>query len=120
MDTPNPAAPTPPTEPLSAILAEMRDLADHRAADAGGDRPAVELLRSYAARIEAAAAAELRSLRGHVRRLLDAVDALYTVAAPRDIARDLTPERTCLGVPIGRIVADARAMLAAQPQTPKP
>ena len=42
-------------EPLAAIIAEMRDLADHRAADAGGERPAIELLRSYADRIEAAA-----------------------------------------------------------------
>ena len=45
-------------EPLAAILAEMRDLADHRAADAGGERPAIELLRSYADRIEAAAERE--------------------------------------------------------------
>ena len=42
-------------EPLAAILAEMRDFADHRAADAGGERPAIELLRSFADRIEAAA-----------------------------------------------------------------
>ena len=45
-------------EPLSAIIAEMRDLADHRAADAGGERPAIELLRSFADRIEAAAERE--------------------------------------------------------------
>lgn len=45
-------------EPLAAILAEMRDLADHRAADAGGERPVIELLRSYADRIEAAAERE--------------------------------------------------------------
>ena len=70
--------------------------------------------------IEAPAAAELRCLRGHIRRLLDAVDALYAVAAPRAIVRELTPDRMCLGVPIGRIVADARAMLSAQPQTPNP
>jgi hypothetical protein len=45
-------------EPLAAILAEMRDLADHRAADAGGERPGIELLRSFADRIEAAAERE--------------------------------------------------------------
>ena len=45
-------------EPLAAILAEMRDFADHRAADAGGERPTIELLRSYADRIEAAAERE--------------------------------------------------------------
>jgi hypothetical protein len=45
-------------EPLAAVLAEMRDFADHRAADAGGERPGIELLRSYADRIEAAAERE--------------------------------------------------------------
>jgi hypothetical protein len=45
-------------ETLAAILAEMRDFADHRAADAGGERPGIELLRSYADRIEAAAERE--------------------------------------------------------------
>ena len=50
-------------EPLSAILAEMRDFADHRAADAGGERPGIELLRSYADRIEAAAERERVEIR---------------------------------------------------------
>jgi hypothetical protein len=45
-------------EPLADVLAEMRDFADHRAADAGGERPAIELLRSFADRIEAAAERE--------------------------------------------------------------
>jgi hypothetical protein len=45
-------------ETLAAILAEMRDFADHRAADAGGERPGIELLHSYADRIEAAAERE--------------------------------------------------------------
>ena len=60
---------TPKT--LDAILAEMRDLADHRAADAGGERPAIELLRSYADRIEAAAERERNA---HTN---DIHDALY-------------------------------------------
>ena len=50
-------------ETLAAILAEMRDFADHRAADAGGERPGIEPLRSYADRIEAAAERERAEIR---------------------------------------------------------
>ena len=58
-------------ETLAAVLAEMRDHADHRAADAGGERPGIELLRSYADRIEAAAERERNA---HTN---DIHDALY-------------------------------------------
>lgn len=50
-------------------------------------------------------------LRDIVRKTLHAIDALYTVAAPGAIVKELTPDRTCLGIPIGRIVAEARAAL---------
>lgn len=50
-------------------------------------------------------------LRDIVRRMLDAIDALYTVAAPGAIVKELTPDRTCLGVPIGQVVAEARAAI---------
>lgn len=66
-DTPNPGGPAPAPaaapESLAAILREMRDLADHRAADAGGERPGIELLRSYADRIDAAAERERVEIR---------------------------------------------------------
>jgi hypothetical protein len=113
-------------EPLSAILAEMRDYADHRAADAGGERPAVELLRSYAARIEAAA---MRERNAHTN---DIHDALYLAtgipgnAAAMRVALTafvgyLTQRRidevwakTTLPEPgLDRLVAQARAALAA-------
>lgn len=66
-------------EPLAAILAEMRDLADHRAADAGGERPGIELLRSYADRIEAAAERERAELRRQLRNEIEINNALATV-----------------------------------------
>lgn len=73
------------TEPLAAILAEMRDLADHRAADAGGERPAIELLRSYADRIERAAKRErdeARKARDEARETAE--DALWELAELRE------------------------------------
>jgi hypothetical protein len=57
---------------ITEILAEMRELADHRAADAGGERPAIELLRSYADRIEAVLPCEGVCRRCIVRSLLSA------------------------------------------------
>lgn len=53
-------------------------------------------------------------LRDIVRKTLDAIDALYTVAAPGAIVKGLTPDRTCLGVPIGKIVAEARAAIGEE------
>ncbi len=50
-------------------------------------------------------------LRDIVRKTLGAIDALYTVAAPGAIVKELTPDRTCLGIPIGKIVAEARAAI---------
>lgn len=66
-------------ETLAAILAEMRDLADHRAADAGGERPVIELLRSYADRLDAAAERERAELRRQLRNEIEINNALATV-----------------------------------------
>ena len=50
-------------------------------------------------------------LRNIVRKTLHAIDALYTVAAPGAIVKEITPDRKCLDVPIGKIVVEARAAL---------
>lgn len=57
------------------------------------------------------AIAERDRLRDLVRKTLHAIDALYTVAAPGAIVKELIPDRACLGVPIGKIVAEARAAI---------
>jgi len=50
-------------------------------------------------------------LRDLVREALRAIDVLYTVAAPGAIVKELTPDVTCLGIPIGKIVTDARTAI---------
>ena len=122
-------------EPLAAIIAEMRDLADHRAADAGGERPAIELLRSYADRIEAAAERERVEIRrdaeiewtriGYDERKAEERRAPGNAAAMQralnsisDIAEDAFggPERyreASQGRALSLIVDTARAALAA-------
>ena len=71
-----------------------------------------------------AAIDERDRLRDIVRKTLRAIDALYTVAAPGAIVKELTPDRTCLDVPIGKIVAEARAAIGedapASPCSPAP
>ena len=78
----------------------------HEVAARLGDTPCARDHLQLATWIE-----ERDRLRDTVRKMLHAIDALYTVAAPGAIVKELAPDRICLGVPIGKIVTEARAAI---------
>ena len=111
-------------EPLAAILAEMRDFADHRAADAGGERPAIELLRSFADRIDAAAERERNEHTNDIHNALYMAtgipgnaaalrEALNLVGHLANDLRNITERDTEVRADVNEIVDVCRAALTA-------